>query len=135
MNKKPAKLTDTDWILLKALWDKPHQTMGQIVQTVQKTNSDIRWSYKTYHTYLNNLCSKEFAAYDIHNAKSDRLYYALISREEAVTMESEALLTRVSGDHLTMLIATLARNDQLSPDEQKELMALADKLESEKGRE
>jgi len=130
MRKK--KLTDADWILLRALWNAPHQTMGQIVQAVRDDDPHIKWSYKTYYTYLNNLCNKAFAAYDVHNAKADRLYYPLISREEAMAIESESLLSRVKKDSLPMLIATMAASDQLSADEQKQLAALVDTLEEER---
>ncbi len=131
MRKKTAKLTDTDWVLLKVLWDKPPQMMRDIVQSVKGTNENIQWSYKTYYTYLNNLCNKGFAAYEIRNAKADRLYYALISREEAMQMESESVLSRVSGGHLSKLIATMAESDQLSMQEQRKLMDLVTKLEQE----
>ena len=131
MRKKAARLTDTDWILLKALWDKTPRTMGNIVQSVRDTNKDIKWGYKTYYTYLNNLCTKGFAAYEIRNAKADRLYYPLISREGAMQMESESLLSRVSGDYLPKLIATMAKSDQLSGHEQQKLMELVVKLEQE----
>lgn len=130
MQRKNAKLTDTDWVLLNTLWDAEPQTMGKIVQTVREANSRIRWSYKTYYTYLNNLCAKNFAAYELRNAKADRLYYPLISREKAMEMESEAVLARVSGEHLSMLMATMAKSGQLSPDEQRELRGLVHKLEN-----
>lgn len=129
MARKTARLTDTDWFLLKALWDRPPQPMGSIVQSVRDANPDIRWSYKTYYTYLNNLCAKGFAAYDIRNAKSDRLYYPLVSREEAMEMESESLLSRVSSDYLPKLIATMARSGQLSPQDQQKLMEFVAELE------
>lgn len=130
MQKKNARLTDTDWVLLGALWDAEPQTMGQIVQAVRESNAGVRWSYKTYYTYLNNLCAKGFAVFDVRNAKADRLYYPLLNREKAMEMESEAVLSRVSSGHLPMLMATMARSGQLSPEEQKELRAFVKRLES-----
>ena len=130
MQRKSAKLTDTDWALLGALWDAEPRTLGQIVQAVRADNPGIRWSYKTYYTYLNNLCAKGFAAFDVRNAKADRLYYPLITREKAMEMESEAVLARVSSGHLPMLMATMAKSAQLSPDEQKELHAFVKRLEN-----
>ena len=130
--RKSGRLTDADWSLLRALWDRPPQTMGQIVQNVRDMDPGVTWSYKTYYTYLNNLCQKEFAAYQIRNAKADRLYYPLISREQAMQMESESLLSRVSGSQLSVLLATMARSGQLSPAEQKELSELVDRLAQEK---
>lgn len=133
MDKK-TRLNDADWVLLKALWDKPPQMMGDIVQSVRNSDKGINWSYKTYYTYLTNLCAKGFAAYEVRNAKADRLYYPAITREEAMQMESENLLSRVSGDYLPKLIATMAKSDQLSTREQQELKELVNKLEREDDR-
>ena len=132
MQNNGVKLTNTDWVLLSVLWDHEPQTMGQIVQAVRAANTQIRWSYKTYYTYLNNLCAKNFASYEIRNAKADRLYYPIMTREKALEMESEAVLSRVSHGHLSMLMATMAKSDQLSADEQKELRELVYKLQSAK---
>ena len=131
MSKKNNKLTDSDWVLLKALWDKPPQMMRDIVQFVKETNIGIEWSYKTYYTYLNNLCTKGFAAYKIRNAKSDRLYYALITRKQAMKMESDSVLARVSGSGVFRLIATMAESDRLTDEDQQKLMELVSKLEQE----
>lgn len=135
MSRKNNKLTDADWILLKALWDKPPQMMRDIVRFVKETNTGIEWSYKTYYTYLNNLCNKGFAAYKIRNAKSDRLYYALLTRKKAMKMESDSVLTRVSGDGVFKLIATMAESDRLTDEEQQKLMELVSQLEQQEGQD
>lgn len=133
MKTRTAKLTDTDWILLKVLWDKPPQMMRHIVQRVRNANQNIKWSYKTYYTYLNNLCGKGFAAYETCNLKADRLYYPLITREEAMRMESESLLSHAS-DSFSKLIAAMAKSDQLTNREQQALMELVSSLENEERR-
>ena len=131
MAGRTAKLTDTDWILLKALWDREPQTLGGIILTVKAAQKDINWSYKTYYTYLNNLCAKGFAGYEIRNAKADRLYHAQITREDAMEMESESLISRVSGEQLGKLIATMAKSEQLSEHDQQELIELVNRLEQD----
>ena len=135
MKKRAVKLTDTDWILLNALWDKPPQMMGQIVQTVRSSNADVKWSYKTFYTYLNNLCGKGLAAYQICNAKADRLYYPAIPREQAMKMESESLLSHMSGTSLTGLFAAMAASGQLTAHEQRLLKDFVSKLENEERQE
>lgn len=130
MNKKNVRLSDTDWKLLNALWDRPPQTMGQIVQSVRE-ESHVKWSYKTYFTYLRALCQKGFIGYEIRNAKADRLYYPLISREAAIEMESENVLNRISGGQLQKLIASIARSGRISERDKEKLLKLYDELESE----
>ncbi len=131
MKKRAVKLTDTDWILLNALWDKPPQMMGQIVQTVRNSHQDVKWSYKTFYTYLNNLCGKGLAAYETCNAKADRLYHPQITREQAMKMESESILSHMSGASLSKFFAAMAASGQLSAHEQQQLREFVSRLESE----
>ena len=51
------RLTDSEWIILNALWDRKPQSMKQIVAAVKEQGS-VTWGYKTYHTYLRNMCEK-----------------------------------------------------------------------------
>ncbi len=131
MKKRAVKLTDTDWILLNALWDKPPQMMGQIVQTIRSSHDDVKWSYKTFYTYLNNLCGKGLASFEICNVKADRLYSANLTREQAMKMESESLLSHMEGTSLSKFFAAMATSGQLTTQEQQHLKEFVDRLESE----
>jgi BlaI family penicillinase repressor len=125
------RLADSEWIILKALWGKPPQTMKQIVQSIRQEQPEVDWGYKTYHTYLRNMCTKNLLFAEERNLK-DKLYSPLISQEEALRAESENLLSRRSYfGSVGRLVMMMAEDGQLTGKEQKELIHLAQKLERE----
>lgn len=125
------RLADSEWVILKALWGKPPQTMKQIIQTVQEQSSDITWSYKTYHTYLRNMSQKGLLLAQERNLK-DKLYSPLISEQDAMAAECGELLSRRSYfGSVGRLMPAMADGGQLTEQERVELMALAKRLEQE----
>ena len=125
------RLADSEWIILKALWGKPPQTMKQIVQSIQKDQPEVDWGYKTYHTYLRNMCTKGLLRSEERNLK-DKLYSTMISRDEAIRAESENILSRRSYfGSVGRLVMMMAEDGQLTVKEEQELIRLAQKLERE----
>jgi BlaI family transcriptional regulator, penicillinase repressor len=124
------RLTDTEWILLKALWGREPQTLGSIIQTIRQGQPEVDWNYKTYHTYLRAMCEKGLAVCEVKNAR-DNFYSPGITREEALQAESKSLINRISGGSVGELVAMMAQSGQLTERDQKELMELAQRLDSE----
>jgi BlaI family transcriptional regulator, penicillinase repressor len=125
MNKR---LLDSEWAILKTLWGKPPQTLKKIVEGVQNLQPDINWNYKTYHTYLRIMQEKCLIGSEIKNGK-DKLYFPLISQEDALITEGENLVNRISLNSVGRLVALLAGNEGLSDQEQQELLDFASRLE------
>lgn len=126
------KLLDAEWTILRTMWDKAPQTMRDIIAGVQTKQPDIGWQYKTYHSYLRIMLEKGLIGCKNKN-KRDKLYYPLISREEALKAESETLLSRISTGSMGALVAMMAENGQLSQKDRNELKKLAERLEQEGG--
>lgn len=124
------KLADSEWVILKALWGQPPQTLKSIITNVHKNQPEINWSYKTYHSYLRTMCEKKLIYCEIKNAR-DNYYSPLVTREEALKAEGESLLTRISGNAVGELVVMLVEEGRLSEKAQKELMALAERLEKQ----
>lgn len=125
------RLADSEWVILKALWGRPPQTMKQIIHTVQEQQSHIEWSYKTYHTYLRNMTKKELLLAEERNLK-DKQYSPLISEQDAMSAEGGELTSRRGFfGSVGRLMLTMADNGQLTEQDRRELMALAKRLESE----
>lgn len=125
MNKK---LLDSEWTILKSLWGRKPQTLKSIIQSIQMSHPDINWNYKTYHTYLRIMQEKELIGSEIKNGK-DKLYFPLVSEEDALKAESENLLSRINLNSVGRLVAMLAENEGLSENEQQELLDFASKME------
>jgi BlaI family penicillinase repressor len=127
------RLTDTEWIVMKALWGREPQTLGNIIQTIRREQPEVEWNYKTYHTYLRLMCDKGLVACEVKNAR-DNFYSSAVSREEALRAESKNLLSRINGGSVGELVAMMAESGQLTERDQQELMRLAKRLEKENGR-
>ncbi len=126
------KLLDAEWTILRALWDRKPQTMREIIAAVQIEQPDIGWQYKTYHSYLRIMLEKGLIGCEDKN-KRDKLYFALVSREEALKAESETLLSRISTGSMGALVAMMADSGQLSDQDREQLKKLAARLEMEGG--
>ncbi len=126
------RLADSEWVILKALWGKPPQTMKQIVENVRSEQPEVNWSYKTYHTYLRNMCDKGIIKAEDRNLK-DKLYSPLVSEKEALLAEGGELLSRKSYfGSVGRLVMTMAESGQLSEKDRSDLIMLAQKLEEDK---
>lgn len=126
------KLLDCDWTILKALWDQPPLGMKDIIVRVREQQPEVKWSYKTYHTYLRVMLEKGLIGCEVLSAR-DKLYFPLVTREDALKAESESLLSRVSADSMGHLVAMMAKGGQLSDEDRKELAALFEQLNQKGG--
>lgn len=126
------RLLDSEWIILKALWNKQPQTLKSIVECIKRGQPEVDWNYKTYHSYLRIMQEKELLGSDSINGK-DKVYYPLISREEALKCESESLLSRISVASVGRLVALLARSEGLSHEDQRQLLEFSAKMENKSG--
>lgn len=124
------RLLDSEWTILKAMWGKEPQTMHEIIEVVQ-SRQDTGWHYKTYHTYLRTMLEKGLIAYKEKNLR-DKLYYAVITREEALKAESETLLSRISASSMGALAAAMVQDTRLSQPDREALAELAERLEQAK---
>lgn len=128
MNKK---LLDAEWIILRAMWGKKPQTMGEIIAAVQKEEPGTNWQYKTYHSYLRIMLEKGLISCREKNLR-DKLYYPAITREEALKAESDTLLARISASSMGAMVAAMAQNASISEEDKKALEEIAVKLEHAK---
>jgi predicted transcriptional regulator len=127
------RLAESEWVILKALWGRPPQTMKQIVASVRAEQPDVDWEYKTFHTYLRNLAAKKLITAEERNLK-DKLYAAAITRDDALRAEGNELLSRRSYfGSVGRLMAMMAESGQLSQKDTEELKALAARLDKEEG--
>jgi BlaI family penicillinase repressor len=128
------KLLDAEWTILRALWGRLPQTLREIVAAVQKEQPEISWQYKTYHSYLRIMLEKGLIGCEDKNLR-DKLYYALVTREEALRQESETLLARVSAGSMGALVLAMAQSAPLTDEDRRALVEMAARLEHAKGGE
>lgn len=83
-----ARLTDSEWKVMEALWQGGPQTLGEVLARLAE---DTGWSRTTVHTYLTRMMAKGLVAAD---AQSPRRYSAARSRESCVAEEERSLADR-----------------------------------------
>lgn len=124
------KLLDCEWMILRALWNKPKLSMGEIIASVQKDNPEIEWKYKTYHSYLRVMVDKGLIGCDVLNAKEKR-YFAILTPDEALRLESESVIQRVSRHSLTRMMAMMVENTELTEEDKEQLSELFESLKKD----
>ena len=124
-------LNDTEWIILRALWNKPPQSFKEIVNEIRTTRPDISWSYKTYHTYLRNMCTKGLVVWEEKNMK-DKLYAPGLTEQQALDAETDQVISR-SGYYgsLGRMMLAMAQKDTLTDSDRQDILEFARKLEKE----
>ncbi len=126
------KLLDCEWVILRAMWGRKPQSMGEIISSVKKDQPKIKWQYKTYHTYLRVMLEKGLIGCEVLSAR-DKLYFPILSREEAIANEGDSLLSRLTADSVGRLVMTMAEKGQISEKDQRELAELFARLNREGG--
>jgi BlaI family penicillinase repressor len=126
------KLLDCEWVILRALWGRKPQSMGEIVANVKVDQPGIKWQYKTYHTYLRVMLEKGLIGCEQLSIR-DKLYFPVVTREEAIESEGRSLVSRLTGDSVGRLVAMMAEKGQISQKDQQELAALFTRLNREGG--
>jgi BlaI family penicillinase repressor len=116
-------LTYPEWMVMSALWDKPPQTLSEVIEAM---GGRMDWSYRTYASYLNKLCEKGLAGFEAKGR--DKFYYALTGRDECIRAESRSLLKKLNGQSTKELLVCMIEESGLKPEEHEELKKLLDEL-------
>ncbi len=125
-----TRLKESEWIILQALWLESPQDLKGIIARVQAQNPTVRWDYKTYHSFLRILLEKGYITAE--RQKQNNLYSPAITREEALSCETESLIARRGYfGSVSSLLVHMAQQGQLTHTEKQELRALAEQLAQE----
>lgn len=122
MSKAIPQITDSEWVVMKALWEKSPLLSRDIIKSVSERST---WNNKTIETLLRRLVDKEAVGYNLINSKV-REYYPLVSQEECEKVESESFLKKVYNGSVSMLIAGLLKHQKVSKEELERLKELVD---------
>ena len=122
------RLPDTELEVMKALWasgpDAPRAALEAAL-------APRRWASNTINTYLTRLADKGFVA--VERAGRGNRYTALVSREDYLAYDSQAVLSRLYGSSPRNFVAALARGG-LKREDVAQLRELLDQLEGEEGK-
>lgn len=120
MNKSLPQITDSEWVVMKVLWERSPLLNRDIIKSVSERST---WNNKTIDTLLRRLVDKGAVGYNLINSKV-REYYPLVSHEECEKVESETFLKKVYDGSVSMLIAGLLKHQKVSKEELEKLKEL-----------
>lgn len=121
------KLTDSEWKIMKLLWQSAPKTIMQITGELQE---ETGWSKNTVITFLKRMETKGAVRYE--DGDKAKLYYPDIKQEDAAIQESEDFLNKVFRGKMGLMMNTLVSQNSLTSEEIEELRQI---LNEAKGKE
>lgn len=119
-----ANLSDREWTVLTALWDRGGDTLGGLTEALRP---ETGWSRNTVLTYLTRMEAKGLVAID--KTGYPHLYRAALSRADCQARERQTFLQRVYRGAAGDLVAAFLKESPISPQEREDLRRLLDEME------
>ncbi|KAJ52783.1 BlaI family penicillinase repressor [Clostridium tetanomorphum] len=117
-------ISESEWKVMTCLWKEPNLTLKQISQNLK----DTKWSYSTIRTLVTRLMEK--GAIDADKSSSSNFkYFPIVQEKECKVQETKNFLTRVFNGSVSMMISTLAKQEELSPKEVAELKEIIESMD------
>ncbi len=116
MDTDDLQLSGSEWDLMKILWDKAPATANQIAELTPQ------WHPKTVRTMLIRLQKKGAVEYEL--IEGIQHFKPLYEREFCESSATQSFMQRVFDGALTPMIAHFTRQQKLSDEEKKALIAL-----------
>lgn len=122
------KLSDTEFLIMKILWE--HNAPMTSNQVLDEVKGQLDWKLASLMTVLARMVDKGY----VHCDRSTRTNYytAIVSEEQYKLEESESFLDKMFENSATKFIASLCQKNKMS---QKEISELRDYLDSLKKEE
>ena len=116
------KIGDSEWYVMKALWESSPQSGNDIVKNVSEKTD---WSQSTVLTMIRRLVKKQ--AIGVKREKV-MMYYPLIKEDEIVRRETDMFVKRVYEGSVNMLIKGYLENGELTPAELEALKRMVNEM-------
>jgi BlaI family penicillinase repressor len=119
MPKPPIALTESEWTIIKAVWEKEPCTAPDIQQQLE---TETRWTYSTVRTLMDRMVAKGLlTAAKVRNLT---LYRSAATREQAQRGELLYALKHAFNGALTPMVQCLLDTGDLSASDLAELESL-----------
>ena len=123
--KKLPKISDSEWEIMKIIWQNDSITSTKIINELQeKTN----WKSSTIKTLINRLLNKE--AISFTKKGKEYYYFSIVSEEECIKKESKSFLSKVFNGSLNSMVVNFVKSQKLTKTEIDELKSILDNYQS-----
>jgi len=119
MPDTPIELTEAEWSVIKAVWDREPCTAPDIQQQLEAAT---RWTYSTVRTLMDRMVAKGLLAAE--KVRNQTVYRSAVTREQAQRGELQYALDHAFDGALTPMIQRLIETRDLSARELEEIEAL-----------
>jgi BlaI family penicillinase repressor len=124
MPKKPVELTEAEWTVIKAIWEKEPCTAPEVQQRLHPKTG---WTYSTVRTLMDRMVAKSLLLAD--KARKLTMYRSAVTRAQAQRSELLYALKHAFNGALTPMLQCLLDTSDLSA---KELAELEELLKAKK---
>lgn len=121
-------LTGGEWNVLSCLWERSPQTVMELVAELGRT---VGWAKSTTITTLRRM--EEKGLIRCERAGKGRRYSPAVEREAAVVSETRSFLNRVYRGSVGLMMSAMARRQELTEEDLRQLRAILDQAEQGKG--
>jgi BlaI family penicillinase repressor len=122
------KLTEAEWQIMNALWQKHPATARDIMSRLP---AGINWAYTTIKTMLTRLVEKD-AVSEVKQGNTS-VYEPLVSQQKARRSAFRSLLDQAFDGAVGPLVHFLAEEKQLTAREKRELRKILNSEAEDKG--
>jgi BlaI family penicillinase repressor len=119
MAKVKNELFETEWAILKVVWEKQPVTAPEVQESLA---SEKQWAYTTVKTLMDRMAKKGLLS--VKKIRNLYLYSAAISNTEAIIGELKRTLKRAFNGAFTPMVQFLVEHEQLSEEEYQYLERL-----------
>ena len=124
MSKKPVELTEAEWTIIKAVWEKEPCTAPEVQVRLKPQTG---WTYSTVRTLMDRMVAKSLLMAE--KVRKLTLYRSAVTREQAQRSELLYALKHAFNGALTPMVQCLLDTGELSA---KELAELEELLKAKK---
>lgn len=119
MPKPEIELTESEWTIIKAVWDSEPCTAPTLQEKLFK---QTKWTYSTVRTLMDRMVGKDLLAAE--KVRNQTLYRSAITPQQAQRGELLYALKHAFNGALTPMVQCLLESNDVSPEELTELEAL-----------
>jgi len=132
MTTKPIELTEAEWTVIKAVWEREPCTAPAIQE---KLFQQTEWTYSTVRTLMDRMVTKGLLKAD--KERNITLYHTAVTREQAQRGELLYALKHAFNGALTPMVQCLLDTNDVSRaelDQLKQLIATHEKSRGKTGK-
>lgn len=119
MRKPIIELTEAEWPIIKAVWDKEPCTAPDIQKALGRSTG---WTYSTVRTLMDRMAAKGFLSAE--KVRNLTVYRSAITRRQAQRGELLYALKNAFNGALSPMVQCLLETERLSPEELEALESL-----------